>query len=171
MNSLNPKITNEQDSASHHEKSFFTNKTIAVLTILGILVWAGIILGIFYYKKREESQIEIQKSQVSAPLPTQVAKEEADISSYTIQVLNGSGTNGVASSVKNKLEETGFQNIGVGNSDSSSYKETLVALKKEVPEEVFEKIKETLKDYSVIKSETLEDDFGYDVRIIVGTKK
>lgn len=86
-----------------------------------------------------------------------------------IKVLNGSGTRGKASEVKDLLKEKGYQEILTGNADSFDYEQTELQVKKS--KSFFAvTIKNDLKDnVSSFKESALSEDEAADIVIIIGT--
>ena len=52
--------------------------------------------------------------------------DDVDTAGITVEVQNGAGVSGAASSVANKLTEFGYNVTSVGNAESNIYKETLI---------------------------------------------
>lgn len=96
--------------------------------------------------------------------------EEVDKSEPQIRVLNGSGEAGIASSVKDFLEELGWKVISIGNAESYEFDTSTVIFK-----EGFDKYKDALvKDlsekYSVeVSSDSLEASDEADIEVTIGT--
>jgi len=159
----------------HPEKESLFDKKSLVLVFFNALLLAGIAyLGYtFFQDKKQESTTgtQITVKTVSPSPKLEEPSKKANLEEFSINVLNGSGTAGVASNVSSLLEEIGFDNIEVGDADSYDFTDTEVKLKEEVPDSVFEKIKEALSGYSVNKSETLADNSQYEVVIIIGSKR
>lgn len=106
----------------------------------------------------------------STPAPTPTPDTSTlDRATLSVQVLNGSGTPGVASSMKDLLEEKGYAVDNTGNAETYDYETTQIIVKAE-SEAYIALLEEDLKEsYSLGTSEaTLESDVPYDVRIIVG---
>lgn len=88
-----------------------------------------------------------------------------------IRVLNGSGTAGVASVVKNLLEGKGYAVSAIGNADSFDFERTVLRFKAS-----FKKFEQVLTadlsdNYSVTSSaDELEATDSADIEIIVGSK-
>jgi outer membrane biosynthesis protein TonB len=148
--------------------------------LMGLALGAGLIGGIFYYRTKVEnappnqekqlpsSQIE-DTSQNSSPTPQ--AQEENNLSSYSVEILNGSGIKGEAGKVEGLLSDAGFSDTTASNASSYDYTDTQVALKAAVPDEVFTKIEETLSTYKIKRVDDLGDSSKYDVVITVGSSK
>lgn len=101
------------------------------------------------------------------PTPTtapEVKKEE-----LKIKVLNGSGTAGKASEVKEVLQEAGYQEIVTDNADNFEYKKTVIRVKKSLAAAA-DVLKKDLEDsVTSPKIERLDEDETSDVVIIVGS--
>ena len=110
---------------------------------------------------------------IASPTPA-VKKDE-----LKIKVLNGSGTAGKASEVKDLLKEKGYQEILTGNADNFDYEQTelqfmyiIIALNEKVKSlsSSLTIIKNDLKDYiTKFKESTLSEDETADLVIIIGT--
>lgn len=86
--------------------------------------------------------------------------EEVDLADYTISVLNGSGTPGVAALAKEALLEEGFETITTGNAASFTGTSTLIEYGKQTPQKVLDSITTVLegegyKNIELRESETL----------------
>jgi len=98
------------------------------------------------------------------PTPTPSFKKE----DLKIKVLNGSGTVGKATQVKDILKNKGYQEILTGNADNFDYKQSEVQVKKSKLEAVG-MLKADLKDYtSSIKQTVLDEKEAADVVFIIG---
>lgn len=103
--------------------------------------------------------------------PTEVP-EEVDLTAYTIRVLNGSGIQGEASRLKEKLATAGFEVGSVGNADRDDYTKTQVAVKKSVNKAFIEKLKEVLgASYELDKESVLPDSASdeSDITVTIGS--
>jgi len=99
------------------------------------------------------------------PTPTIPIQKE----SYKIKVLNGSGTKGKASEVKDILKENKYQDILTGNADNFDYVTTEINIKKS-KDEIRNYLLKELSDYvQKPKVGNLEETESADVIIIVGT--
>lgn len=125
----------------------------------------------FYYKMFQRNPKETDTvNQVLTP--TQVIPTQVDLSSFSIQILNGSGIKGEAAKVKSLLEESGFKVSEVGNADTSEYKETIIQKKETIDEVFIGKLEVELAKFYVVQisSESAEKE-GTDVVVIVGSEK
>jgi hypothetical protein len=143
----------------------------AIVLIVSAMVAGGIILAV-------SGQGVSLPSIMATPTPTPTTTpsptptpdvSKLDRSALSIQVLNGSGTPGLAGKVKALLEEKGYTVDNTGNADNYDYTSTQILVKAE-HEAYIPLLEEDLKeDYSLGTSEaTLDEDVTYDVRIIVG---
>jgi hypothetical protein len=150
-------------------------KKLLLLFIIVFLFVGLLTSGFFYYLSTQKgslpgfAQAPTPTPTTVPPTPTPTITEEENLSDYTIEVLNGSGTAGEAGRVSALLEEAGFEGIDTGNADAYDYTNTEVQIGKDVPATVYTQIEKALKDnYSVVKSKDAPND-EYDVTIIVGS--
>jgi len=150
------------------------------LFVGGLLIGGLVTGGIFGFFINPDEKTNPEVSGVSTPqeetlppmeepIPTETVLE-VDYSLYQVKVLNGSGVTGAAATVKDLIDEVGFDQIEVGNATVSDQQETFVQLKSNVSEAVFEKVKELLSDYQVNLGEPLVDTAAFDVQITVGLR-
>lgn len=98
------------------------------------------------------------------PTPTLSIKKE----DLKIKVLNGSGTPGKASEVKNILKNKGYNDILVGNADNFNYQTTEIQIKKDY-QPFFNQIKNELADFVNLKKESsLSAETSADIILIIG---
>ncbi len=101
------------------------------------------------------------------------APKAADLSKYSIKILNGSGVTGVASKLKESLTGEGFKVIDTGNADTSDFTDTKIEMKKDVDASYLTKLKAELeKDYSLAPVSEMSSDSTTeaDVIITIGSK-
>lgn len=146
---------------------------LIALIIIGALIFAYVRgIGPFGSLKSQETASPTPKV-LTSPSPSPEATSETDLnkSEPAIRILNGSGTAGVASAVKNLLEGKAWKVASVGNADSFDYEQTVLRFKS-----AFAKFEKALTadlsdDYSVISSsDNLEATDSADIEIIVGAK-
>lgn len=149
---------------------------LIVLIIVGALVFAYIRgIGPFASLKGEDQSVPSPTPTsfpTTTPTPVSEASKEADIdkTEVEIKVLNGSGTPGLASVVKDLLEGKGWTVASIGNADSYDFPKTLLKFKPSA-----KKFEEALaadlsSKYSVETGEDLEASSAADVEVIVGAK-
>lgn len=114
----------------------------------------------------ESSQNELVVSPSPSPVPVV-------LSDYSVQILNGNGVSGVAGEVVAILKAEGFVDLETANADNYDYTTTIVKIKAETPNQVFDNLERALNsDYNLeLQSDSLTDSSKYDVIIILGTKK
>ncbi len=154
------------------------NYLYIIVTVVFILALIG--AGYFLYQnflKADDSAIQpaivsVEESQLSpTETVTPTPEVELDRADLTVQILNGSGTPGVASTAQEYLEGLGYENIDTGNADSYDYEETVIAIKTE-KEDYLNLISQDLADKYTVAEETesLDDDSDFDVIITLGDK-
>lgn len=126
----------------------------------------------FNYVSKNKPQIKLPLSKPTAtptvPPPTVTPTPSYKKADLKIKVLNGAGTAGKATEVKNLLKNKGYQEIITGNADNYEYDKTAVEIKKEFSA-VFSVLKEDLKDYVTLStSSTLDDKDASDIIITIG---
>jgi len=148
---------------------------LIVLIIIGALVFAffrGI--GPFAQFRGEKGETvsptpQTASSPISESSPSPSA--EVDKSEPAIRVLNGSGEEGVASSVKDFLEELGWRVISIGNAQSYEFDNTTIILKEGFGNFESALVADLSEKYSVnVGSDILEASDEADIQVTVGTK-
>lgn len=102
----------------------------------------------------------------STPMPTPTPTfQRVDLK---IKVLNGSGTAGKATEVKDLLKNKGYQDIVTGNADSFDFTQSELQVKKSKAD-AFSMVQVDLKDYvSSFKQTALDEKEAADVVLIIG---
>ncbi len=143
---------------------------IVVITfILGVIFFSGI-----YYAVSNKS-ITLPGSKNSAdvteaPVIEVPTKKPVDLAQYTIQVLNGTGTAGVAAKLKEELTTEGFKVGSVGNAESDDFEKTEISAAKKVNKEYLDKLKETLGETYMIAEVTELSTGSADVVVTIGSE-
>jgi hypothetical protein len=157
--------------SQHRKSSMRPMITWAIIVVVASLVVGG---AIMVASGRAPSLPSIMATPTPTPTSTPTPTPTPDVSSLdrstlSVQVLNGSGTSGVAGKMKALLEEKGYSVDNTGNADTYDYESTEVLVKAE-HEAFLSLLEEDLQEDYVVGSSvaTLEDDVPYDVRIIVG---
>ncbi len=152
---------------------------VLIVAVFVILLGGGIYVYLTGTNKTQKPKEETQPVSTSTPTPTfppspspsPTELPQKELSSYKIEVLNGSGLIGAASKVKDLIEKNGFKVSEVGNASSYDFERTQIQVKKNVPEEVVDKLKELLgKSYTLEMGDNLEDKSSFDIVITVGLK-
>lgn len=151
--------------------------TKVAIGILVLIIVGGIIGGVFFLRGRTQEQEAVSPSPTafptSIPTPTMSpspSPKPAELGSYKIQVLNGSGVVGAAGKVVKLLGKEGATNVEAGNASSYNYETTEVSLKADTPATVFTTVKKALIGYTVIKGKDLATTSKFDIVVTVGAK-
>lgn len=147
---------------------------LLVFILLGAL--AG---GLFYYKQKVvvPGEVPEPKSEepTSAPTTTPTPEVKVDLTTYSVNILNGSGTPGEAGVVKNLLVAVGFatDKLKTANAGSYDFKSTEIQVKADVPTAVTDAVIKSLSDkYTVeVQKENLASTSPYQIVVTVGSKK
>jgi len=167
------------DTTKENEKSGKSFGKIFFIILIVLIVGALVAGGAYYYKNgMSKVSLPGSKSNEDTDVPTPEvtstpSPSEVDLTTLNVQILNGSGIPGEAGKVKTLLNDLKFKKVDTANADKYDYTTTLVSLKKNLSDSVYEKIKGALsKNYILEKSEeTLPEDSEYDIQITVGSKK
>ncbi|MBP9798012.1 LytR C-terminal domain-containing protein [Candidatus Woesebacteria bacterium] len=158
-------------------REIFNMKTVLIFVGSFALTF-GIIYGLskmnlaeFSLNLPTKDAKKIEIAEKPTPLPSKkptptpsVARDE-----LKVKLLNGSGTKGKATEVKEILEEAGFTDIVTGNADTFDYTKTEVQIKKE-SSDALSLIQNDLKDYvSISDAAELDEEETADIVIIIGT--
>ncbi len=178
------KVEKDQDEDGGGTNKILVIGGIVVILVLGVLLW-----WLLQHKKQGKpkvygpsptpSPVTVVKKKEASPAATKPQKEASssgkprsktaiDLSKYKVVIENGSGIAGEAGRVKEILQDEGFKNLKTKNADSFDYKETIVEVKKGVPEEVKQTINRALNDHYVLKIKDLQTEADYDVLVVVG---
>jgi len=163
------------------KKKLFIGVLILSLSIAAVVLVMLLDLGI----KRDYDPVQEENS----PLPSEIVEEatsseeiilpvydasedEIDKQNLKIQVLNGTGVAGIASTFKEVLLGNGFENIDVGNADVQSYTITLITYLDSVNDNLVNEINDLLEEefleisFNKVSSGEINDD--YDIIITTG---
>jgi hypothetical protein len=179
---LTPEISFDQDDSElKPEKTSNpkSNKGLFVALAITLIVGGALTGGILYSRSASTNQdIRSKAAETPEAVVTEVVTEtptptpeEIDLSKYTLQIQNGSGTAGQAGAVDELLQAEGFAEAETANADSYDYEDTEVQLKAGTPKAVYSAIERALNsDYTVVSADTLEENSDFDVVIVVGQK-
>lgn len=147
------------------------------LTILLILVLVGVVGGVVYLLKYSSySPLSVSplasaspsNSSTTTPQPT---ASPLDRSQYTIRVLNGTLTSGLAGSVSAQLKNLGYKTAPIGNATNSAFTRTVVRSKPNEPSGLISQlISDLAPEYSAIPSTPLSSNDSVDAEVIIGQK-
>ena len=145
--------------------------TVVLAVIIGAVIIAGLFVGGLLVSNRS---LPFMSSPTPVPTPTTTptptpTPTPLDLSQFSLQVLNGTGTPGQAGEVQDLLEEVGFEDVDTGNADSYDYQLTQVQLHPQTPSQLYQAIQDSLgEDFSATLSSQLEEDSEFDAIVITG---
>ena len=148
-----------------------------LVALIAFTVGLGLIAGGSYFLSTMNSDgVKLPSIQEPTATPTPTSEptptpKAADLSAYSIQVLNGSGITGEAAKLQTQLDDAGFDVSNVGNAGTSDYTKTVVAAKADVDDayltELINELKKTYQVNSV--TESLPDSKTTDVVVTIGS--
>lgn len=161
------------------DQSKQTNKKNIIIYILIILIIAFFIFGVNFFTQsfikfpnihilnnfiKEDRPIKLTPTGVEQKKTIKINKKK-----YPIEILNGSGREGVAIDLKKELEKAGFKIENTGNADNYDYEKTTVLFKNSVETEFKTLLNTEIKKiYSKYVLKGLDSENKYSVTIIVG---
>lgn len=178
-----PSIDDKWPLVSQEKKEHSLIVYFFIVTIVAFLLGLSFIAGGYYalHGKTFSFPKGIPGLKTATPIPTHIqptptitqASKSANLSQYTIAVLNGSGITGEAAKVKSDLTTQGFNIVTTGNADASTYTKTQISAKKSVDSVYIQTLKTALsKTYSVdVQSQVPDSTQQTDVIITVGSSK
>lgn len=157
--------------------SELTEKPNYLWIIIPTALLVGALVGglITYFsgisKISQDNQAVATNEPTSSPTPTSTPEATIKRDTIKIQVLNGSGTSGLAGKAKTFLEDLGYVDVIVGNAVSSDFAETEIQIK-DTKKELLEMVtKDLSKNYTLSKTtKTLVETSKYDVVVTLGKK-
>ncbi len=161
-------------------------KVVAVLLGIILLIFAVGFIRENLFSKKQDNEIKTpvdQKAEKPASTPSAKIVEEPveepksqppvpiiNKQDYTIEVLNGTGTKGLANQTKVFLVSRGYNVPAVGNAPTTNYEQTVLQYKAS-KEAILTDLTSTLSErYSVIRGDLLKENDQFDIIIIVGRK-
>lgn len=140
--------------------------------LLGVLIIILILGALFYFLKiRPGTKIQPASSpsttiEFSSPLPSPTPSFER--SKYTLRLLNGTKTQGLAASTSAKLKDLGYKIEKTGNATNSAFLKTLVRIKPGFKELLDNLLKDLMPDFKGSDGPELKDADNVDGEIILG---
>jgi len=178
---LNPPVNEEEKEivfppsiASDNTRNPFTQHFISNPLWIGVyvvLIWIAIVSGVYLFRagsctEKDTQAVPALLNQGDLPTPTPPAMP-VDISPFSITVLNGTDVADKAEQMKSILEEGGFMIAKTGGAERHDYEETVVYVKKNVPEQVIEELHRFIGAFLVVIDETYPNEDA-DIVVIVG---
>lgn len=165
------------DADSIQEKP--SNSTRWLLLFLFLVIAGASVFGYYYWKSQKAVDVdEPVLEQLPSVTPqsevpeSEIITEESeaiDFTDYAVEVQNGSGTAGAATTVSERLTEIGFIGVETSNADNFNYQGLTIVYKSDIPEVVLEELKNAFSDLEISEDNTLSLSEEYDVILIVGT--
>jgi len=154
---------------SVHKKSPITGVILWALGVFAVVALIGFVIISVSRGEIKMPEIGAKPTPTVTPAPTAVPTPMVDKKSLNIQVLNGSGTAGVAGIVKTLLEEKGYTVVGTGNAKTYDYTSTEIQVTAE-KEAFLSVLQADLAGSYTIGSTaaTLKNTLPYDAVVIVG---
>lgn len=154
---------------SVHKKSPVAGVFLWALGVVAIVVLIGFAIVSFSRGGVTMPKLLVKATPTPTLAPTAIPTPAVDKKSLTVQILNGSGTAGVAGKMKALLEEKGYTVSGTGNAKTYDYEKTEIQVKAE--KEAFLLILQSdLSGSYVVGSATatLKGTATYDAVVIIG---
>jgi chemotaxis protein histidine kinase CheA len=106
------------------------------------------------------------------PTPTPTPAPEIEKADFTVKVLNGTTTSGLAGKVRDKVKELGYETATPGNNSDTDVEQTEVRVKEGTESAALLQslIADLAPDYEAIAGDPLDDKAAYDAEVIVGAK-
>lgn len=106
------------------------------------------------------------------PTPTPTPEPDVERGDFSVRVLNGTSTSGLAKTISDKLKEQGYKTSGTGNASEDDVAQTEIRVKEGTESAaLFERIKLDLApDYEAIEGDALSKSAAYDAEVILGAK-
>lgn len=104
------------------------------------------------------------------PIETPIPTPTVDRSEYTVRILNGTKTSGLAASASAKLKELGFQVEKTGNATNSAFLKTVVRVKEGESNLLSILLKDLMPDFTAEEGPVLKQSDTSDAEVILGTE-
>lgn len=144
---------------------------IVSILILGAVAYFSYQFGLSQGSKIAQKKVEQQKASAPTRAPTPTEEASANLSAYSISILNGSGRAGEASTLQKSLDGKGFNVEKIGNAETPVLK-TVISAKKAVSAAFIDKLKKELSaTYTLDDVQVLANSSDVDVVIVIGSSK
>lgn len=150
---------------------------LLILVIIGIVVigfTVYILKGGFGDIKIGTASPSPSPSATATPeaTPTPTPEPEIERGEFTVRVLNGTSTSGLAGKIRDKMKELGYKTATPGNAADSDVAQTEIRVKEgSESATLYERLKLDLApDYEAVEGEKLDDKVAYDAEVIIGAK-
>lgn len=147
---------------------------LVILALIGLLVIGATVVLLkggdnlnFFAKKPAKTPTPAPIS-ISSPTPTPAPI--FDRSQFSIRVLNGTSTSGLAATVSNRLKDLGYKIEKVGNATNSAFKRTQIRVKTDSEGLHGQLIKDLSPDYDATSAGSLKTSEDVDGEVVLGLK-
>lgn len=145
-------------------------RVMLVTFVLGLVFFAGIYYAVSHKNDLMSFINRATPTVTKAPVEVTPTQVPVDLKAYSIRVLNGTSTSGLAAKVRDELNASGFNVISVGNADEDDYQKTQIEVVKKVDSAFLDKLKETIgESYEVGDVKTLST-ASADVVVTIGSE-
>jgi len=137
---------------------------LVVIFILGCSFW------IYRVSQKNINPVRVEQGVQTTPSPSPLASPSASISpsDYSVQVLNGSGVNGLAAKIRDSLTAEGFVNVEIGNSPDTEV--GTIRSKATVPSMITETVISKISGNVIDKSDPLTEENDFDLVVVIGSR-
>lgn len=147
---------------------------LSIVSILSALVTAVLTLGPVFRKKptAQAPSVAVRKPTptiAQSPTPPTTPKE-SELSALTVQVLNASGTPGLAASVTQKLTTLGFRDVTLGNATTRASVNTLLIFNSKVSNSIRLHVTDQLSPLVATISAQEATDTQFDITVMAVAK-
>ncbi len=161
-----------QESKERNAKWLWVLIILIIIGALGFAFWKGI--GPFAAIRGSKAQVSPTPSamtEVTSPSPEASTSSQVDKSKAKIRVLNGNGTVGVATTMKDFLTTKGWTVSATGNAANYNFTQTVIKLKDSFKSYADALTRDLNDKYSVTtSSSSLEASDSADIEVTVGAK-
>lgn len=159
-----------------YESGYNKGPSIWLILIPGVLLLGALLGGIVFYEKSLKPAVEATPTPLATSeatvVPSASPSAKLDLSKYPINVENGSGIPGTATSAKDLLTKGGFTVSATGNASTYDYTDTIIQTKSDVPASFVTKLTTTLSGiYKVGTPTSLPASSTDEVVVIIGSSK
>ena len=167
-------MTTDAPPGAEDEKIAKNKKVIDIVLILAAIVLIGGGAYFLLSSPPEETEPSPTPRPVATPVGTPQATEipnDINREDVKIEVLNGTGVEGEATFLKDRLNALGYTKVDVGNASKQDNTATIITYAKSVDEAVKEEITALCeKEYTSVK-EVSGSPGAFDVEIITGLRR
>jgi len=148
-------------------------KTFILLLIALVVIGGSVYLlkGKLFKSGEAQPTPSATPTEATQDTPTPTPTPSIDRSKYTVRILNGTSTSGLAASVSAKLTGLGYKQDKLGNATNSSFTQTQIRVKPSAVAIMDQIIKDLSPDYQGASSASaLKETDAADIEVIIGAK-